>query len=162
LGKTITILLILCTGSLLQAGQATPTRPLRDVKEIQVLPTVIKYPEKVKDPDAAATVEKSLRRALLVNEYQLVESAPVKARISLDEFSRGNQAKRILLGLGAGRSTVDCRIQLLDENENEIASVRVRVRGDISWSPYQGNTTQTKQALNKFERALTDEIDKWK
>jgi len=147
---------------MLRAQQTAPTAPLNDVKEIQVLPTVINNPQKVKNPDAAAIVEKALRRAILVNELQVAESAPVKARISLDEFTGGSSAARFMIGFGAGRSTVDCRIQLLDQSDKEITSVRVRVRGDLTWSSYQGNTSQTKQAVNKFERALMDEIDKWK
>jgi len=158
----MTMLLVLGTASLLNAGPAPPTAPLRNVKVIQVLSTVINNPKKVKDPDAAAIVEKALRRAILANEFQVAESAPVKARISLDEFSGGSLATRFIISYGAGRSTVDCRIQLLDQGEKEITSVRVRVRGDITWGAYQGNAIQTKQAVNKFERTLMDEIDKWK
>jgi hypothetical protein len=160
--RAIAIVLMVGTLSLPQAKQLSTTPPLKDVREIQVLPAVVTNPDKVKNPDAAALVERSLRRAVLANEFQVVESAPVKMRISLDEFSGGSLATRFIVGLGAGRSTVDCRVLLLDQNEKEITSVRVRVRGDIAWGPYQGNTTQTKQAVNKFDQALMGQIEKWK
>ena len=57
---------------------------------------------------------------------------------------------------------MDCRIQLLDQSQKEIASVRVRVRGDMAWGAYEGNATQTKLAVNKFDQALMDDIEKWK
>ena len=160
--KAIAILLALGSASLPQAEHTNPIAPLREIKEIQVLPTVINDAKKATNPDAAAMTEKALRRAILVNELQVAESAPMKARVILDEFSGGSFAKRFVIGYGAGRSTVDCRIELLDQSQNEIASVRVRVRGDITWGAYQGKTTQTKQAVNKFEQALMDEIEKWK
>jgi hypothetical protein len=162
LHKALPMLLMLATASLLKAGQAPPTNPLKNVKVIQVLSTVISNPKKVKDPDAAAIIEKTLRRAILANEFQVADSAPVKVRISLGEFTGGSQATRFIIGYGAGRSTVDCRIQILDQDEKEIASVPVHVRGDLAWGAYQGNMTQTKQAVNKFELTLIDEIEKWK
>jgi hypothetical protein len=162
LHKTLTMLLVLGTALLPKAGQAPPKTPLRDVQVIQILSTVINNPKKVTDPDAATVVEKTLRRAILANEFQVAESAPVKVRISLNEFTGGSKATRFIIGYGAGRSTVDCRIQILDQDKKEIASVPVHVRGDLAWSPYQGNTTQTKQAVNKFEITLIEEIEKWK
>jgi hypothetical protein len=160
--RMVTILLMLSIMLVPQARQASTTPPLKDVKEIQVMSTVVNNPEKVKNPDAASLVEKGLRRAVLANELHVVESAPVKIRISLDEFTGGSFATRFVVGFGAGRSTVDCRIQLLDQNEKEITSARVRARGSLAWGAYQGNTAQTKDAVNKFDQTLTDQIEKWK
>ena len=156
--------LLLCSAVLLQAGQGEPVlpaTPLKDVGRVQILPTVVSDPKTVKNPDAAEMVQQSLRRSVLANDIQVTESAPIKVRLLLDEFSGGNFAKRFAIGLGAGRSSVSCRIQLLGPGDNEIANVRVKVRGDLSWGGYEGNATQTRQAVNKFELALTDEIAKW-
>lgn len=160
--RATAMLLLLATVSLPQTKEAPATPPLKNVKEIQIMPTVINNPEKIKNPDAAALVEKGLRKAVLANEFQVVESAPVKVRISLDEFSGGSFAARFIVGFGAGRGTVDCRVQILNEDGKEIASTRVRVRGNMTWGAYHGNTTQAKQAVNKFEQTLMDQIEKWK
>lgn len=160
--KVLGIIVLLGTVTLIQAQQGVPSAPLKEVTQIQIVPTVINDSKKIDNPDAVPIVEKALRRAILANELQVAESAPVKARIVLDEFSGGNFAKRFLIGYGAGRSTVDCRIQLLNQSQDEIASVRVRVRGDMAWGAYQGNATQTKLAVNKFDQALMDDIEKWK
>ena len=155
---------LLCSAVLLQAGQGEPVlpaTPLQDVSRVQILPTVVGNSKAVKNPDAAEMVEQSLRRSILANDIQVTESAPIKVRLLLDEFSGGSFAKRFTIGFGAGRSTVSCRIQLLGPGDNEIANVRVRVRGDLSWGGYEGNATQTKQAVNKFDLALMDEIAKW-
>ena len=37
----------------------------------------------------------------------VVEEAPIRAHIVLDEFSSGSTAKRLLVGFGSGRSTVE-------------------------------------------------------
>jgi hypothetical protein len=155
------VILLLATVPFLRAGQASSAFPLINVKEVQIVPTVIHNPKLVKDPDAAGLVEKSLRRAVLADEFQVVDSAPVKVRISLDEFSGGSFATRFVVGFGAGRSTVDCQLQLLDQDDKEIATAHIRVRGDTMMGPYQGNTTQTKQAVSKFEQSLSDQIEKW-
>jgi hypothetical protein len=142
-------------------GSAQRARILRDVKTIQVDPTVIGNQEKVKEDFAPTLVEDSLRNALKSANFEVGE-APVRAHIILDEFSSGSTAKRMLVGFGAGRSTVDARLVFKDNNGNELATTKIRVRGNLLWSGYQGGNTQRRQATNAFDQRLTEEIARLK
>ena len=77
----------------------------------------------------------------------------------LDEFTSGSTAKRFMVGFGAGRSTVDCRLVIQDSEGKELVSRRIRVHGDLMFSPYQGNNTQRRQAVTSFEQKLMEEIE---
>jgi uncharacterized protein DUF4410 len=140
---------------------AQRARVLRDVTTIQVMPTVVSNPEKVKEDFAPTLVEDSLRNALKSANFQVAD-APVRAHIVLDEFSSGNTAKRVLVGFGAGRSTVDGRLIFQDVEGKELASVNIRVRGNLMWSGYQGGNTQRRQATNAFDQRLMEEIARLK
>ena len=142
----------------LTAQTAAQTPPiLRDVKTVQVDPTVIADATKVKEEFAAKLVEDSLRNALKDANFELGD-APIRAHIVLDEFSSGSTAKRMLVGMGAGRSTVDGRLVFQDAEGKELANVRIRVRGSLMWSSYQGGNTQRRQATNSFDQRLMEEI----
>lgn len=142
-------------------GLAQRVRILRDVKTIQVNPTVISKPDKVKEDFAASLVEDSLRNALKNANFEVAQ-APVQAHIELDEFSSGNTAKRVLVGFGAGRSTVDGRLVFKDGEGKELATVPIRVRGNLLWGGYQGDNTQRRQATNAFDQRLMEEIARLK
>jgi hypothetical protein len=142
-------------------GTAQRVRILRDVKTIQVNPTVISKPDQVKEDFAASLVEDSLRNALKNANFE-VANAPVQAHIELDEFSSGSTAKRFLVGFGAGRSTVDGRLVFRDGDGKELATVPIRVRGNLLWSGYQGGNTQRRQATNAFDQRLMEEIARLK
>jgi hypothetical protein len=142
-------------------GVAQRARVLRDVKTIQVDDTVIANPNKVKEDFAANLVQDSLRNALRSANFE-VGAARVRAHIVLDEFSSGNTAKRMLVGFGAGRSTVDGRLVFRDATGTEMASVKIRVRGNLLWSGYQGGNTQRRQATNAFDQRLMEEIARLK
>jgi hypothetical protein len=43
-----------------------------------------------------------------------------------------------------------------------LSKVRIRVRGNLIFSPYQGNNTQRRQAVNSFDQRLLEEIEKMK
>jgi hypothetical protein len=133
---------------------------LRDIKAIQVDPTVINNPEKVLEDFAPALMEDSLRNALRNANFEVTES-DVRAYIALDEFSSGNTAKRFLVGFGAGRSTVDGRL-IFKDAKGELANVRIRVRGNLLFSGYQGANTQRRQATTSFEQKLQEEIARLK
>ena len=153
-----TFLLLLCV---VAEGSAQRARILRDVKTIQVNPTAVTDPDKVKEDFAPTLVEDSLRNALRSANFEIGE-APVRAHIVLDEFSSGNTAKRMLVGFGAGRSTVDGRLVFQDASGAELASVKIRVRGNLLWSGYQGGNTQRRQATNAFDQRLMEEIARLK
>jgi hypothetical protein len=67
----------------------------------------------------------------------------------------------VLVGFGAGRSTVEGRMVFTD-TKGELANVRIRVRGNLLFSGYQGDNTQRRQATNSFEQKLQEEIARLK
>lgn len=142
------------------AGQRAAT--LRGVKTIQVNETVIGNPEKVKEDFAASFVEDSLRKALRDSNLEVVEEAPIQAHIVLDEFSSGSTAKRLLVGFGSGRSTVDGRLVLRGADGRDLANLRIRVRGNLVFSGYEGAETQRRQATSAFSQRLIEEIARLK
>jgi hypothetical protein len=154
----LVLFLILIVGD----SAAQKTAPLRGVTTVQVDPTVIPIPEKVKEEHAANLVQDSLRNAFRSANFALADTAPIRAHIVLEEFSSGSTAKRFLVGFGAGRSTVTGRLVLQDTDAKELANVRIHVRGNLVWSPYQGNNTQRRQAVNSFDQRLLEEIEKLK
>ena len=137
---------------------AEKTKPLAGVKTVQVDETVVPNPSKVKEDHAPNQVMDSLKRALRDADFEVGES-PIRAHIVLDEFTSGSTAKRFMVGFGAGRSTVDCRLVLQDAEGKELFNKRIRVRGNLIWSPYQGGNTQRRQAVNSFEQRLLEEIE---
>ncbi len=138
-------------------------KPLAGIKAVQMDPVTVTDTSKVKDEKTAVElVNESLRRALRVADIEIADTAPVRVHIALDEFTRGSQAKRTLVGFGAGRSTIDCRLVLADAAGKVIAERRIRVRGDVTWSPYQGDKTQGRQAMEKLDRQMSEEIGKLK
>ncbi len=151
----IVVFLALVTGAI--AAEKT-TKPLAGVKTVQVDETVVPNPSKVKEEHAPNQVMDSLKRALRDADFEVGES-PVRVHIVLDEFTSGSMAKRFMVGFGAGRSTVDCRLVFQDAEGKELFNKRIRVRGNLLWSPYQGGNTQRRQAVNSFEQRLIEEIE---
>jgi hypothetical protein len=136
---------------------------LRGVKQITVDDTVIGNAAKVKEDFAPTLVADSLRNALRNSNFEVVDQGgPVRSHIVLDEFSSGSAAKRFLVGMGAGRSTVDARLIFQDQTGKELANVKIRVRGSLLFSSYQGGNTQRRQATNSFEQRLLEEIARLK
>jgi hypothetical protein len=167
LRKWIEIAVPLCFLYALCAAQGnnlvTPNpSPLREVKTVQIEPTVVPKPEKIKDTSAPNLVQDSLRNAFRSANFEIAEAAPIRAHIVLEEFTSGSTAKRFMVGFGAGRSTIDCRLVLQDADGKELANVPIHVRGNLAWSPYQGNNTQRRQAVNSFDQRVLEEIEKLK
>ena len=141
---------------------AQTAAPLRGVTSVQIDPTVIPDPKTVKEPSASNLVQDSLRNAFRLANIATADGAPVRAHIVLDEFTSGSTAKRVLIGLGAGRSSITCRLVLEDAQGKEIANTKLKVRGSLAWSPYEGNNTQRRQAVNSFDQRLLEEIERSK
>ena len=158
----ITQTVVLATVVVLVVGVANAEKPLAGVKAVQVETTVVPNPEKVKEEHAPNQVADSLRNALRDANLEVAEAAPIRAHIVLDEFTSGSMAKRFMVGFGAGRSTVECRLVIQDAEGKELASRKIRVRGNLAFSPYQGNNTQRRQAVTSFEQRLLEEIEKLK
>lgn len=142
--------------------QAQRVPVLRGVKSVNVTPTLVTNPEKVKEEFGANLVEDALRNALRSSNFEIAEDAPVKAHIVLDEFSSGSGAKRIVVGFGAGRSTISGRLVFQDAKGTDLANVPLKVRGNLLWNAYQGGTTQRRQATNAFDQKLAEEIARLK
>jgi hypothetical protein len=159
--SNVLLALVVCLASS-SASVAQRVSILRDVRAVQVDPTVIANPDKVKEDFAANLMQDSLRNALRNANFETPESATVKAHIVLDEFSSGSAAKRVLVGMGSGRSTVDGRLVFQDAVGKELANAKIRVRGNLAWSSYQGANTQRSQATNSFDRRLMEEIARLK
>jgi hypothetical protein len=135
---------------------------LRDVRAVQVRSTVVLNPDKVNEDFAANLLQDSLRSALRAANFETPESATVTAHIVLNEFSSGSKAKRFIVGMGAGRSTVDGRLVFQDAEGKALANIPIRVRGNLMWGSYQGSNTQRAQATNSFDRRLLEEIARLK
>lgn len=148
----------------LKAQDKAPASPgiLHGVKAVQVEPTVVPNPAKVKEAYAPNLVQDSLRSALRNAGFEVADSAPVRAHVVLDAFTSGSTAKRALIGFGAGRSAVACHLVLKDASGNELANTKIRVRGSLVLSPYQGNNTQRRQAMSSLDQRFLEEIEKMK
>jgi hypothetical protein len=133
---------------------------LKDVKTVALDPTVVADQSKVKDSAAAGIVQDELRDALIRTGFTVGDSL-VHAHIVLEEFSSGSTAKRVLIGLGAGRSSVTARL-ILQSGGKDVADVRIHVRGSLAYSPYEGNNTQRRQAESSFNQRLVEEIERLK
>ena len=160
-GKRVSLGLTLIV-ALVSSTSAQRVAILRDVKEVHVTKTVVQNPEKVKEDFGPNLVEDSLREALRRANFEITNDATTSAHIILEEFSSGSAAKRFLVGLGAGRSTVAGRMVFTDANDKEIANIRIRVRGSLLFSSYQGGNTQRRQAVGSFDQKLTEEIARLK
>jgi len=97
----------------------------------------------------------------LKNSNFEIGEAPIRAHIVLNEFTSGSRAK-LMIGFGAGRSTVDCGLVIEDSQGKELANRRIRVRGNPDSDPYQGNKTQLQHTVSSFEQRLLEEIEKMK
>ena len=161
---TRTAILLTLVMTTVPAVMAQRTAVLRGVKQITVEETVVGNSENVKEDFAPTLVADSLRNALRDSNFDVVdEGAPIRAHIVLDEFSSGSATKRFLVGMGAGRSAVDGRLVFLDQRTSkELANVKIRVRGNLAFSSYQGGNTQRRQATNAFEQRLVEEIARLK
>jgi len=167
LRKIIQIALALCLTAWfcnVKAQTAILGQPglLRDVKNVQIDPTVVSAPDKVKEPSAPNLMQDSLRNAFRAANFEIADGAPIRAHIVLDAFTSGSTAKRFLVGFGAGRSTIDCHLVLQDADGKELANVPLHVRGNLAFSPYEGNNTQRRQAGNSVDQRILEEIEKMK
>jgi Domain of unknown function (DUF4410) len=134
---------------------------LTGVKTVQVDPTEVSNADKVKETWAANWTHDQLANALQQTGFQ-VGNAPIHAKVVLDEFTSGSMAKRFMVGLGAGRSSITASIIFEDENGKQLSVTRIHVRGGLLYSSYEGGNTQTRQAENSFQQKLVEEIERLK
>ena len=144
------------------AAFCAPGGVLKGATKIQVDPTVIEHPEKVKDAVYAQLVRYDLRAAVRDALFEEGES-PLRAHIVLDEFTPEGKAKR-WANFGSGRniSTVEGRLVIQDASGKELASVKIHLHGSVASNPEDGNNTQGRQPTSDFERCLLEEIERLK
>jgi hypothetical protein len=153
---------LLLVAAISTAAFCSPGGVLESVGKIQVDPTVIEQPDKVKGAAAANLVRYDLRAAVRDALFEEGDS-PIRAHIVLDEYLPEGSAKR-LTGVGTGRSirTVEGRLVIQDGNGKELASIKLHVHGSVASSPADGNNTQGRQPSSDFERRLLEEIERLK
>lgn len=156
LALTVVVTIVLASSAVVFAGNGL----LKDFKTIALDPTVVADQSKVKDSAAAGIIQDELRDALTRTGFTIGDS-PMHAHIVLEEFSSGSTAKRVLIGLGAGRSSVTGRL-VFQSGGKDVADVRLHVRGSLAYSPYEGNNTQRRQAESSFNQRLVEEIERLK
>lgn len=158
--RTFPILVFVITIS--TAAFCSPGGVLEKVTKIQVDPTVIEQPGKVKDPLAANLVRFNLRAA--VKDAHLEEGdAPIRAHFVLDRYSSESTTKR-LMGISGDRhaSTLDGRLVIQDTSGKELASINIHLHGTVEFSQADGNNTQGRQTTSDFEQRLFQEIERLK
>ena len=135
--------------------------PLVNVKTVQIDPTIVPNPVKVKVEGANSLMEDSLRGALQAANFEIGDS-PIRAHLVLDAFNSGSTTERVLFGgYGAGRSTLDTHL-VISDGGREVASVRIRVHGNFAFASYEGGSAQSRQAEKSFQKRLLEEIKKLK
>lgn len=158
----ILLFTVIAGSRIFTAAETRVATPLRGVKAVQVEPAVIAEPDKVKESFAPNLVTDSLKNALKTAGFEVAENAPIKAYVVLDEFSSGNTATRVLIGMGAGRSSVTTHLVLKDADGKELCNTKIHVNGKLAWSSYEGNTTQRHQAVESLEQRFVEQIEKMK
>ncbi len=144
------------------AGPCFPAGVLQNVKTIQVDPTVVEQPDKIRDTVAPELVRYDLRAAL--RDALLQEGASsIHAHFVLNEFSRLGASKRIAdFGTGRNNRTVEGKLVFQDASGRELAVVRIHMRGSVAFDPGQESTTQGRRPASDLEKCLLDEIEKLK
>ena len=137
------------------------TAVLREVKTIDVLATVVANPSKVKEDFAPVLVQDALRKVLEDARFT-IGPGDVTAHIVLEEFTSGSTAKRFLVGFGAGRSSVAGRLVFTGKEGQELATARIKARGNMLFSAYQGGDRQRAQATSGFEQKLMEQVARLK
>jgi hypothetical protein len=134
---------------------------LEKVSTLQVDPTVVSNPEKVKDPAAAKLVRFTLQSA--VREAHFAEgSSPIRIHVILDEFSSSDGKVRRVLDLNSGRSDsiVDGKLVVQDATGKELASRVIHFRGNVAFSSADNTDTggPPRRPASDFEQILIDEL----
>jgi hypothetical protein len=146
-----------CSPGVLKAGI------LENVAKIQVDPTVVTNPEKVKDPAAANLLRFNLRAAVMQAHFE-EGSSPIRIHIVLDEFSSADGKVRRVLNLGASRSDnlVDGKLVIQDASGKQLASREIHFHGNVGLNPDDNADPSHRQATSGFEHLLIDELQRLK
>lgn len=160
--QTVLVTLLLTFAVNAQQSTVAAGSALHEVNAVQVQPTVIANPDRIKEPAAASLVQDSLQDAFRHENIQIGDNSQVHAHVVLDEFTSGSVAKRMTVGFGTGRSSIACHLVLQDASGKELANVPIHVRGNKAFNGYEGNGTQRRQALSSLDHEFEKEIEKLK
>ena len=135
---------------------------LTGIKVVQAGATEVPKPDKIKDDWAANWVHDQLAAALQDTGFQVGDS-PIQAKVILDEFTSGSFAKRFVIGMGAGRSSITASLVIEDKaSGKQLTAVRIHVRGGLIFSSYEDGNSQRREAENSFRQKLVEEIERMK
>ena len=137
----------------------SPEGVLEKVTTIQVDPTVVTNPDKVKDPAAPNLLRFNLRAAVAQAHFQEGNS-PVRIHIVLDEFSSSNGKVKRVLNLGSSKTDnfVDGKLVVQDASGKQLATREIHFHGNVGLNPDDNADPQRRQATSEFEQLLIDEL----
>ena len=127
--QIVTLATVVSLSALPAQVDAQKTAILRSHRAIEVLPTTI---VQTADLSPRETLElpllfqAELRLALRASEFEVVDGAPISAHVVLDEHSGCRPRVYEWLCLGG---VTDALVVFSNSTSNEMASVRIRVRG---------------------------------
>jgi len=136
---------------------------LEKVVTIQVDPTVVPNPDKVKDLAAPNLLRFNLRAA--VEQAHFLEGkSPVRIHIVLDEFSSSNGKVKRVLNLGSSKTDnfVDGKLVVQDASGKELAAREIHFHGNVGLNPDDNRDPQRRQPTSDFEQLLIDELQRLK
>jgi hypothetical protein len=141
----------------------SPQGILDKITTIQVDPTVVTNPDRVKDPAAPNLLRFNLRAA--ITQAKVHEgNSPVRIHIVLDEFSSSNGKVKRVLNLGASKTdnVVDGKLVIQDASGKLLASREIHFHGNVGLNPDDNADPQHRQATSEFEQLLIDELQRLK
>jgi len=160
-------ILVLVSGLLLLAAPLRSEKkiagpgPLRDVHVLKVDETVVALTDHSAKVDDAVPnlIQDNLRSAVRNAGFDVADS-PLSIHFVLEEFSSGSTATRLIIGLGAGRSSITGHLILHGADGKELASVKLHVNGSLD--AYQKSSTQRRDALTRLQQAILEQLEMWK
>jgi hypothetical protein len=141
----------------------SPGGVLENVSRLQVDPTVVTNPDKVKDPAAPNLLRFNLRAA--VTQAHFAEgNSPVRIHIVLDEFSSSNGKVKRVLNLGASKTDnlVDGKLVIQDASGKQLATREIHFQGNVGLNPDDNADPQHRQPTSDFEQLMIDELQRLK
>jgi hypothetical protein len=137
---------------------------LERISTLQVDPTVVTNPEKVKDPAAAANLVRFTLRSAIREAHFAEGNSPVRIHIVLDEFSSSDGKVRRVLNLGSSRSDslVDGKLVIQDASGKQLATREIHFRGNVGLNADENPDPSHRQATSDFEQVLIDELQRLK
>lgn len=157
------LLIIAITGCSTHQVNIKPDSNLQKTNNQIDLNVHTEAPEKV-DSVVIKDLEKYLKAELIVNDFEVVDSANdcINLDVDVHTFTPGNQALRILIGFGAGRGSLIYTAKYMDIEGNILASLKGYERftgGEVHFNTEYGQMATLKGA-EKVQKVLVQEAAK--